>query len=100
VAEPVGMALFDSDHLLAVANSDRDQVPEDLNGISNVVILHVCPTGGSGTVSLVNAIDSPDRGSFPRDITLGPDGSTLYVPNYCINRLEVIKTFVCHPEPR
>ncbi len=24
----------------------------------------------------------------------------LYVPNWCLNKLEVIKTFVCHPEPR
>ncbi len=97
--EPVGMALFDNDHLLAVANSNRDQVPEDLNGISNVAILHVCPTGGGGAVSVVNQIDSPDRDSFPRDVTLGPDGSTLYVPNFCLNKLEVIQTLVCNPSP-
>jgi hypothetical protein len=97
--EPVGMALFDNDHLLAVANSNRDQVPEDLNGISNVAILHVCPTGGGGAVNVVSQIDSPDRDSFPRDVTLGPDGSTLYVPNFCLNKLEVIQTFVCKPNP-
>ncbi len=48
--------------------------------------------------SEVGTAKDPD--SFPRDITLGPDGSTLYVPNFCLNKLEVIKTFVCHPERR
>jgi hypothetical protein len=96
--EPVGMALFDNDQLLAVANSNRYLVP---NRVSNVAILHVCPSGGSGAVTVVRRIDSPDSfpDSFPRDVTLGPDGSTLYVPNFCVNRLEVIKTFVCHQAP-
>jgi hypothetical protein len=35
-----------------------------------------------------------ENDAFPRDVTVGPDGSTLYVPNYNAKRLEVITTSV------
>jgi hypothetical protein len=88
---PVGMALFDRDQLLAVANSNRFEGKfNPPQGHANVAILDVsnpkAPTVIKRIPNLVN--------SFPRNVTLGPDGSTLYVPNFNASSLEVIKTFV------
>lgn len=80
---PVGIRLFDNDQLLAVANSNRFNT-----GTANATILFVAsPT----SVSVLQTIST---GLFPREITLGPDGSTLYLTNFDSDTLQVIQTTV------
>jgi hypothetical protein len=77
---PVGMALFYRDQLLAVANSNR--FTDGITGTTNVVILDVGNFLNPLGVTQVAEIPSESIYSFPRGVTLGPDGSTLYVANY------------------
>jgi DNA-binding beta-propeller fold protein YncE len=94
---PVGIALFYHDQLLAVANSNR--FTDGKSGITSVAILDV---RDPSAVTAVQTIKSESLCSFPRGVTLGPDGSTLYVANYgtpsanCVapGALQVIRTFV------
>jgi hypothetical protein len=94
---PVGIALFYHDQLLAVANSNR--FTDGKSGITSVAILDV---RDPSAVRVVQTIKSESLCSFPRGVTLGPDGSTLYVANYgtpsakCVapGALQVIRTFV------
>ncbi len=94
---PVGMTLFHHDQLLAVANSNR--FTDGKSGIASVAILDV---RDPSAVKTVQTIKSETLCSFPRGVTLGPDGSTLYVANYgtpstkCVapGALQVIRTFV------
>jgi hypothetical protein len=104
---PVGMALFGSqDSLLAVANGNRYYRNPDTGRISrdcrpprpgtppctaNVAIMDVSnPTEPRVQQTPIPAF-SVD--SFPRNVTLGPDGF-LYVPNADAKMLEVITTSV------
>jgi len=78
---PVGIALLDSDNLLAVANSNRFNA-----GIANATILSVAYPPAPSVIQTVAT------GLFPREITTGPDDATLYLTNYDSNTLEVIST--------
>ena len=96
---PVGLALFNNDTLLAVANSNRfHNEPECINpppGVppctANVAIVDVSKPAAPMVMQTVPAYSND---AFPRNVTLGPDGSTLYVPNADVNFLEVITTSV------
>jgi DNA-binding beta-propeller fold protein YncE len=80
---PVGIALFHSDQLLAVANSNRFNT-----GTANATILSVASPASASVVQTIST------GLFPREVTLGPDGSTLYLTNYDSDTLQVISTTV------
>ena len=82
-AAPVGISLFHSDQLLAVANSNRFNT-----GTANATILYVA---NPATASVVQTVTT---GLFPREITAGPDDATLYLTNYDSDTLEVISTAV------
>jgi DNA-binding beta-propeller fold protein YncE len=82
---PIGIKLFHNDQLLAVANSNRFN---DVGGIANATILNVADPA-AGRVML-----TVPTGEFPRNITVGPDGSTLFLTNYRSNTLQVIATTV------
>jgi len=106
---PVGMALFNGDTLLAVANGNRYYNKRDCVNpppgrppcTASVAIMDV----SNPAEPRVNQTPVPNENdAFPRNVTLGPDGSTLYVPNAgcpepteaCqqVKRLEVIATSV------
>ena len=102
---PVGMALFNNDTLLAVANGNRYYRNPDTGRISrdcrrpppgmppctaNVAIMDVSNPAQPRVQQTPVPAFSID--SFPRNVTLGPDGSTLYVPNANAKMLEVITT--------
>ena len=97
---PVGMALFQNETLLAVANSNRFHAncecrehPEQCT--ANVAILDVTNPGSPTIQQVVNPFNpNPNSPDFPRNITVGPDDSTLYVPNAGAMKLEVITTSV------
>jgi hypothetical protein len=97
---PVGMALFQNETLLAVANSNRFHAncecrehPEQC--AANVAILDVSNPGSPTIQQVVNPFTpNPNSPDFPRNITVGPDDSTLYVPNAGAMKLEVITTSV------
>jgi len=77
---PVGMRLFHNDQLLAVANSNRF-----LTGTANATILNVVSPSAAGVVATIST------GNFPREITVGPDGTTLYLTNFDSDTLQVIR---------
>ena len=80
---PVGISLFHGDQLLAVANSNRFNT-----GTANATILYVANPAAASVVQTVAT------GLFPREVTVGSDGATLYLTNYDSNTLEVISTTV------
>jgi hypothetical protein len=97
---PVGLALFNNDQMLAVANSNRffSKLPQPA-GDTNVAILDV---SNPRTPTVITTIPPTPTSAdmFPRDVTLGPQNVgdcladsgcfTLYVPNFQANMLEVI----------
>jgi hypothetical protein len=105
---PVGMALFgNDDSLLAVANGNRYYRNPDTGRISkdcrhqppgtppctaNVAIMDVSNPAQPRVKQTPVPAFSID--SFPRNVTLGLDGSTLHVPNADAKVLEVITTSV------
>ena len=104
---PVGIALFGTnDSLLAVANGNRyyresthrERISPDCRNrdlppcTANVAIMDVSNPAEPRVLQTPVPAFSID--SFPRDVTVGPDGSTLYVPNANAKRLEVITTSV------
>jgi hypothetical protein len=101
---PVGLALFGTnDSLLAVANSNRyyyetvcSANPADCT--ASVAILDVSNPAAPTVQQIIPNPDNPNSSAFPRDVTIGPDGSTIYVPNFNANLLEVITTNVNSPE--
>ena len=80
---PVGITLFHGDQLLAVANSNRFNT-----GTANATILYVANPSSASVVQTIGT------GLFPRDVTIGPEGTTLYLTNYTSQTLEVISTSV------
>ena len=80
---PVGLRLFDKDKLLAVANSNRFGT-----GTANATILSVAAPAAASVVQTVAT------GTFPREITVGSDDSTLYLTNYSSQSFQVIATKV------
>jgi hypothetical protein len=95
----VGIALFgNNDNLLAVANSNRfyynsecvNPPPGAPPCTASVAILDVSDPAAPAVQQIIpNANDA-----FPRNVTVGPDGTTLYVPNATAHLLEVITTSV------
>ena len=99
---PVGMALFNNDTLLAVANSNRFHAmgkectdPTPPPGVppctANVAIMDV---SNPAQPTVIETVPASSNDAFPRNVTVGPDDSTLYVPNADTNFLEVITTSV------
>jgi DNA-binding beta-propeller fold protein YncE len=80
---PVGLALFDNDQLLAVANSNRFNT-----GVANATILYVVSPASASVVQTIAT------GTFPREIRVGADNATLYLTNYVSDTLQVIATSV------
>jgi hypothetical protein len=96
---PVGMALFNNETMLAVANSNRFHAncecrehPEQCT--ANVAILDVSNPGSPTIQQVIPNPNNPNSPDFPRNVTVGPDDSTLYVPNAGAMKLEVITTSV------
>jgi hypothetical protein len=83
---PVGLRLFDKNKLLAVANSNRFGTAG--TGTANATILSVAVPASASVVQTVAT------GTFPREITVGSDDSTLYLTNYSSQSFEVIATTV------
>lgn len=77
---PVGVRLFHNDQLLAVANSNRFQT-----GTANATIL------SASSPSSANVVATIATGNFPREITVSPDGTTLYLTNFDSDTLQVIQ---------
>ncbi len=97
---PVGLGLFNNDTLLAVANSNRfDKTGSECRNpppgvppcTANVAIMDV---SNPAEPAVIQAIPAFANDAFPRNVTVGPDDSTLYVPNADANYLEVITTSV------
>ena len=80
---PVGITLFHSDQLLAVANSNRFNT-----GTANATILSAYSPAAPAVLTTI------PTGLFPREVTLAPDASTLYLTNYSSSTLQVISTSV------
>jgi hypothetical protein len=108
---PVGIALFNNDNLLAVANSNRWYyncectppppphpaclLPPDFPPCTaSVAILDVTNRGLPAIRQIIPNPNNPNSPDFPRNVTVGPDDSTLYVPNANAKTLEVITTSV------
>ena len=98
---PVGLALFNNDQMLAVANSNRFFAPKA--GATDVAILDVSNPQSPTVIKTIPPTPTSED-MFPRDVTLGPQNVgdcladsgcfTLYVPNFQANMLEVIKAQV------
>lgn len=96
---PVGMALFNNDTLLGVANSNRfyynsECVAHPEECAANVAILDVTNPASPTIQQIISNPNNPNSPDFPRNVTVGPDDSTLYVPNANAKKLEVITTSV------
>jgi 6-phosphogluconolactonase (cycloisomerase 2 family) len=78
---PVGIRLFAEDRMLAVANSNRFA---DAPGAA--AIFSISKSRDATTLQTLAA------GGFPRNITLSPDGRSLYLTNYTSRGLQVIST--------
>jgi hypothetical protein len=73
----VGLLLFDQDRLLAVANSNRFA-----NSSGSLALLSVSsPTAPS-------LLQTLPAGTFPRDLSLAPDGRSILLTNYTSRSLE------------
>jgi DNA-binding beta-propeller fold protein YncE len=81
---PVGLRLFDSGKLLAVANSNRFGT----GSIANATVLSVVVPASASVVQTIST------GLFPREITVGSDDKTLYLTNYNSGSFQVISTTV------
>jgi len=73
----VGLLLFDQDHLLAVANSNRFA-----SSAGSLAFLNVSQPGGPDLLQTLPA------GTFPRNLSLAPDGRSIYLTNYTSRSLE------------
>jgi hypothetical protein len=73
----VGLLLFDQDHLLAVANSNRFA-----NSTGSLEFLSV---SSPAEPSLLQTLPA---GTFPRNLSLAPDGSSIFLTNYTSRSLE------------
>jgi DNA-binding beta-propeller fold protein YncE len=80
---PVGMHLFHGDALLAVTNSNRFGT-----GVANGAILYAV------SVASASVLATFQTGLFPREVTVGTDDATLYVPNFDSDTFQVVTTTV------
>jgi DNA-binding beta-propeller fold protein YncE len=78
---PVGIRLFGQDHMLVVANSNRFA---DAPGTA--AIFSISKSGETRPLQTLAA------GNFPRNVTVSPDGRSLYLTNYNSRVLQVIPT--------
>lgn len=76
---PVGVCLFARDRMLAVANSNRFA---DTAGTAAIFSVQKSSEG-----TLLQIIST---GTFPRNITLAPDGRSLYLTNYVSRTIQQI----------
>ena len=96
---PVGMALFgNDDNLLAVANSNRfynnsECVNPPPGGPPCTASVGILDVSNPAALAVQQIIPNANN-AFPRNVTLGRDRSTLYVPNADAKLLEVITTSV------
>ncbi|WP_183085232.1 beta-propeller fold lactonase family protein [Trinickia fusca] len=87
--EPVGIAMFPSGKYVAVSNSNRSQASNlgsnglPLQGVQNVTIFDI------STPSNPLAVQTVKSGIFPRSLSISPDGTTLLIPNFDSNTLEI-----------
>lgn len=75
---PVGVRLFHNGQFLAVANSNRFQT-----GTANLAILSASPASATVVATI-------STGNFPREVTAGSDGATLYLTNFNSDTLQII----------
>ena len=76
---PVGMALLAHDSLLAVANSNRFDTGSTASTVT-VLQLGAAPSQRSSFAT----------GSFPREFSVSPNGSTLFLTNYNSRTVQMI----------
>jgi DNA-binding beta-propeller fold protein YncE len=84
---PVPVATIDGGAFVVVGNSNRffePFTPQSLNIIDAAKL-----RAGAGAAANVRTLPA---GAFPRDLTLSPDGSTLFLSNYISQTVEVIDT--------
>lgn len=80
---PTGMALVDNGAVLVITNSNRfaePQTPQTLTLLDAEQAL----TGHTRILGTIHV------GAFPRELTLGPDGGSLFLTNYTSNTLNII----------
>jgi DNA-binding beta-propeller fold protein YncE len=77
-AAPVGMALFDGDQRMLVADSNRFG-----EGASSLAVLDL-----TGKPALVGYLPA---GGFPRQMTLEPNKQEILVTNYSSSQLEAVQ---------
>jgi DNA-binding beta-propeller fold protein YncE len=83
---PVPVAWIDSGALVVVGNSNRFQqpgIPQSLDVLDAAKL-----RAGAGAAALIRTIPA---GSFPRCLTLSPDGETLFLSNYDSDSLQVME---------
>jgi hypothetical protein len=73
----VGLLLFDQDRLLAVANSNRFA-----NSNGSLAFLSVSQSGAPSEPQILPA------GGFPRNLSLAPDGHSIFLTNYTSRSIE------------
>lgn len=87
--EPVGIALLDGGRYAAVSNTNRAEVANPgpngvpVQGIQNVTIFNLDNPGMPLNVQTVPS------GLFPRNVSVSPDGTSLLIPNYDSNTLQI-----------
>ena len=89
-AAPVGLALFQHNQLLAIANSNRFQMNNPDSTGANVSILDVRDPSNPTIVQTLPA----RYDAFPRNIRVGQDDSTLVVSNFQSRQLQIIRTAI------
>ncbi len=80
---PVGLALIDNGHEMAVADSNRFSTPGHPATIA-LVDTHAALAGAHALLGVIPA------GLFPREMAVSPDGRTLLVTNYSSQQVEVV----------
>jgi DNA-binding beta-propeller fold protein YncE len=76
---PVGLALFDNDHKLLVANSNRFT-----HSTGNATVIDLADPANPRAVQTIHT------GDFPRNITASPDGRTLLLSIYLGDELMLL----------
>lgn len=80
---PTGIALVENDRVIVIANSNRfnePQLPQTLTLLDTKQAL----AGHTVILGIINV------GAFPRELTLSPDGKSLYLTNYNSDTLNII----------
>ena len=80
---PVGVTTFDNGRRIAIADSNRFNVPGATSGLTIVN----ADAALDGTPSLIGEIPA---GGFPRELTVEPNGTTLLATNYSSGQVEAV----------